>query len=636
MQSIGELVRKQESEWRSGTVTKSRYVHFNMKDRIDTIDAYLNSKHTSGETDSLGRDKPFFNIVVAQRNIWMRATDLDTKDVQFRADTSKEWLNVLLAKIFVRDWMRRERFATFLNTWGRQLAGYGSAPVKIIENNSGLHISVPSWQRHMCDPVEYGPNPKIDVLELTEGQLRRRVQTNGYNKDVVAALCAAKQDRQTQDGTPVDNRPDYIRLYEVHALLSRAVLLQAQGKPYLPADEDVFVQQMHVLSYVGKKMSSGRTSKKEYDDFCVYSGQEAEDPYLISHLIEEEGQTLAIGPVENSFQAQWMENHTAKTAKDTLDLCSKLVWQTADPMFVGQNVLDNIESGDILLHVMNMPLTKVDTSKPDIQLVSNFGEQWHALSREINGISEIMLGRMPAHGTSSSLIAMLLKEGHAMFEMMTENKGLHLVEMFRTRILPYIKRVKLNHSKEIGAVLEDNDVARVDAIFLKNEAIKRTNAHVLTAINDNLDNIKAGKPVQPIDVQGMLQQNTAALQASTALMGNQRFFKPSEITDLMWADQLKDFEWNMEVNITGEEADGMEIAAGLSQALAIVSQPGYDQNPEAQLIVRKMLSLSGILSPIEVASAAQSQRPALQPVAPTAPTAPAAPPPSSLPAPAMQ
>jgi hypothetical protein len=48
--------------------------------------------------------------------------------------------------------------------------------------------------------------------------------------------------------------------------------------------------------------------------------RERKDPYMITHLIEEDGRTLSIGAVEYLFDAQWMQNHTVKNMKDLLDL----------------------------------------------------------------------------------------------------------------------------------------------------------------------------------------------------------------------------------------------------------------------------------------------------------------------------
>lgn len=78
-ETIYDLVRKAEQNDQQGSTTISKYVTFDMRENIEKIDAYLNSKHISGDTDDMGREKPFFNIVTAAVNIWYRATDITVR-----------------------------------------------------------------------------------------------------------------------------------------------------------------------------------------------------------------------------------------------------------------------------------------------------------------------------------------------------------------------------------------------------------------------------------------------------------------------------------------------------------------------------------------------------------------------------
>lgn len=610
MQSVGEIVRKQDTEYRRGNVQISKYVSYSMHDIIEQCHAYCNSKHITGETDVLGRDKPFANIVIQLRNVWFRATDVDRKNLKFRATTSKEVINAILAKHFVREWMRKNDFGSFLNKWGLKQATYGSAAIKAIENDSGLHISAVDWLQHICDSVDYGPNPKIDVIPLTAGELKRRIKTHGYDAGQVKLLLNAIETRKTLDGQRKDNKSEYIILYEIHAMLSRAQLLAGQYKKSSPTDEDIYVDQVHVISYVGKKEGRG---KVEYQDFTLYAGEEDGDPFMLTHLIEEDGRTLAIGPVENAFTAQWMRNHWAKIEKDTLDMANLLVWQTADPSFVGQNMIDSMQSGDILIHAINMPLTKVDTSKTDIANVSNSGATWKMLAAEINGVSEAQLGIMPPSGTSGTQLDSLLRENYSLFQTVTENKGLSIIKLMRWKVLPFIKRRLLNHTDEISVALDEEDVAQIDAMYLKDAAIKKTNTQTMQAINANLDRISQGQPVQPIDTSAMLQNNMSNMQESLDMMGNTRFFKPSEITKKMWSEQLKDFEWDMEIDMTGEGEDMQEVLAAYAQALTAVMTPGFEQNEKAKAFVGKMLEVTGAMNPMQFAGLKSAPAPAAMP-----------------------
>jgi len=63
--TIGSLIRELEDNYVDQSVRSGKYVDFDMHETIEKIHAYLNSRHISGDTDDMGRDKPFFNIVTA-------------------------------------------------------------------------------------------------------------------------------------------------------------------------------------------------------------------------------------------------------------------------------------------------------------------------------------------------------------------------------------------------------------------------------------------------------------------------------------------------------------------------------------------------------------------------------------------
>ena len=620
--SIGEIVRKAEDDYLRGTTQISKYVDFSMAETINTIEAYLNSKFTTTPKDSLGRDKPFFNIVVAAANIWQRATDIDRKDIRIRATKSKDFIDSFLATVLVQDWMRRENLGAFLNEWGRVLARYGSAIVEFVESDGKLHINVWPWNRSIVDSVDFDPNPKIKLLELTEAQLR---QNESYDQDVVDALISAKTARQTVDKKTKDSKSDYYKLYEIHANLSRAQYKKAKGEEPADGDGKIFFEQMHVVSFVGGQ-SKGRGQKKDMEDFILFSGKKEKQTQLLTHLIKEDGRTLSIGAVEHILVPQWMMNHSVKAVKDQLDLASKLIFQTSDPKFVGQNVLMAIENGNILIHAVNQPLTQINNGSHDTAQFQNFAAAWKVQANEIVGISDAMLGASPKAGTAWRQTEALLTESHNLFEDMTENKGLYLEQMFREFIIPHIKRTKLDTAEEIAATLEANDLHRIDARFIKNMSRKLVNGRVK-------EMMIAGNLPSPEEHQAMMAQTQGDIQDSLNGFGNQRFFTPSEISGKTWKQQFKDLEWELEIDVTGEAKNVQEFMATLATTLKVIADPGYAQNKQAQMVVGKILELSGSMSPLELQEAAsaaaippqpQPQKVVPQPVAGAAPAVPGA------------
>lgn len=573
-ESLGVIVRILEQDFISGTGTlMSKYVRTDLYEDINKIYAYLESKHISGDKDSMGRDKPFFNIVLASRNVWFRATDIDRKDIKLVPKKLEDTIGTFLLNAQLQKWMTEERFGVFLNTWGLELAGFNSIPVKFIEKDGKLNISVTPWSRIICDQINFNANPKIELLELTEDELYSR----GYDKKMVDNLCEAEKARELTNKQKQDNKNNYFKIYEVHGKLPLSFLT---GKE---SDKDEYVQQMQVLSFVATKKTNG------YDEFVLYKGKEEKDPYMLTSLFPATDGSISLnGSVKNLFEAQWMENHTKKAIKDQLDLASKLLFQTADANFVGQNALSAIENGDILIHQPNMPLTQVQNNSHDISALQNFGAEWKQLSSEINGISEAMLGVAPKAGSAWRQTEALLQESHSLFEQMTENKGLAIEDMLRERILPFLKK-KLDNSDEIAVTLGEYGLSQIESKYIKNQAIKRTNDQTKqTILNGGIAN-PADMQLAEEQVKGELSQH-----------GNQRFFKPSDIDSVTWKEIFKDLETNIEIDVTGEAVDTQATLETLKTVLNVVVNPNFQNNPKAQLIIDKILTRTGQLSPLEL------------------------------------
>jgi hypothetical protein len=576
--NVAELVRRNEQDFISGNTTLSKYVDFSLSETLNTIDAYLNSKHISGSTDSLGREKPFFNISTAAANIWQRATDIDRRNIKIRATKSTDMFFDFLATQHLQKWMRKENFGQFLNDWGRTLAQYGSAVTKFIQAGGELHAMVIPWNRLIVDPVDFDNDVVIEILELTPAQLRKK---KGYDKDMVESLIEAATARETTDKQRKDNKNSFIKVYEVHGEMPLSWLTQNED------DDKTYVQQMHVVSFVASKRGRG-----EYDDFCIYKGKEAKHPYMIAHLLKEDGRTLARGAVENLFDAQWMVNHTKKQIKDQLDLASKLIFQTADENYIGRNALSELSTGDILTHAPNQPLTQLANNSHDITALQNYGTEWKNLAMEVNGISESMMGQTAPSGTAWGQVEAILQESHSLFELMTENKGLALEAMLREFVIPFIK-TKMDTTDEIVAVLEAHDIDKIDKKFLPYEATKRLAKKLIDYIG------KTGEI--PLVTRDMVDTEERNVKEQLLQQGTQRFFKPSDLEDITWNKLLEDFEWEVEVDVTGEQSNDQADMATLSTIFqTIAGNPQILENPKVALLFNRIVEKTGVLSPVEL------------------------------------
>lgn len=593
--TIHELVREAIDNDKSDVVL-GKYVSHNMRETIEKIDAYSNSKHISGETDVDGREKPFFNIVKAATNVWWRATDIDRKNIRIKPGKRNQVALALVATILLQRWMRKVYFGKFLNKWGRSLGRYGSSICKFIEKNGELHPKVKSWSDMIVDPIDFESSVKIEKIELTPAQLRKREE---YDQEIVQKLLEDTQSRETSEEADKDKRDDYITLYEVNGELPLGYLPEYASEAY----EDVYRQLMFVITFQENKETGD-----EWNDYTLYAGKMRKEPNMITHLIEEEGRTLSIGAVEDLFEAQWMVNHNKKNEKDLLDLISKIFLQTSDRNLKGKNTLSDFKLGHIVHHAEGKPLTGISLVNQinTITALQGSADQWRMLGREIVNASEAMLGEAPKSGTAWRQTRAILRENHSLFETMTENKGLAIEEMMREYIIPHLKK-KMDNTDEIAEILEEYQIKQIDVMYVPNEAVRMVK-------QKRREMALSGLYISPERQQELIQQYTEELQGGLNQLGRQRFIRPSDIPTKTWKEALKDFEWEVVADVTHEDEDTQAMLDTLGTTFQVVAgNPQILEDPKVKLIWDRILTLAGGISPLELDAIQSAPAPAAMP-----------------------
>jgi hypothetical protein len=86
VKSIYKFVAAQRDSYRSDKITVTEGYNFSQYETLRTIELYDNDRFVTGNIDGLDRQKPLFNIVSFRKNVAIRATDLDTKDVKIESE----------------------------------------------------------------------------------------------------------------------------------------------------------------------------------------------------------------------------------------------------------------------------------------------------------------------------------------------------------------------------------------------------------------------------------------------------------------------------------------------------------------------------------------------------------------------
>ena len=591
--TICETVRDMEQSDSSGIVRLSKYVQFNQRERINTSFAYLNSKHLSGDTDHLGREKPFKQIIIPVRNVVYRATDIDRKHITIGADKNSQVIPSLLASVKLQLWMRKENFGQYLNDWGLELSNHNAAISKFVDKGDELISKIINWDKMIVDPIDFYANPQIEKIDFTPADLKKQ---KNYDQEVVEELLENLTKRKTTEGMDKDDNSNYITVYEVHGEFPLSYITEDEK------DDETYVQQMHVICYqaTGEYGSKGN---EKYNDYTLYKGREKQSPYEIDYLIKQEGVTYPGGVVQELEQAQWMTNHYEKLLKDKLD-GSKDIYQTDDASYLGKNATTDIENGDVLTYEQGKPLTKINTDTNIVPLQSA-GAGWMALANLIGGINEAMIST-PKAGTAWRSLQAQLQEAHSLFELMKQNKGLALIKNFRKYVIPFFKK-QLDTKDEIMGVLEDYQIKQIDSIYLPAETNRRVN-------QKKKDTILSGEIYDPSMEQADMAEMGQQIQGE--LSGNRRPISPSE--DKTWKEEFKDLNFdNLDIDVTGEGKDFEGNSETFKSILGFLANlQGRPMTPQEEMIFSKMLINTRIVSPLELSFTPQPpQQPVNQPQA---------------------
>lgn len=567
---IHEIVRNLEKTYKD-KVQLGEYVSYSMYDTIQRIQAYLNQKHVSGEYDSHDQKKPFDDIVTEAVNARERATDIDVSSINFIALTIKHVTATEIFKVLVQEWMQEENFGLFLNDYGRKLAQYSTAMIKAIEKEENgetkLCVEILNWNNVIVDPINIKHGPIIEKLYLTESQLYEK-----YPIDNVDNLITTK--RELIDGKQMSNDSDFFEIYEVHT------------EEYDKKTKKM-VYKMYIITYLTNK--SG-----EYNDFILYEGKEEKSPYILAYLTPPDERTLAMGVVEQLFDKQWLVNHYSLITKKQLDFSTKIGFQTSDQSFLGRNVLNDFDTGDILVTKENKPLTQLNNVSASLTQAENVKSEIKGSSRSISGVSEAMAGEVKS-GAAWRQTEAMLQESRDLFNKMKEQKALYIQELFREHVIPFLmKRVK--NKKEITAILDSKAIEKIDTMYITAEAVKKANEKagkmLLENANKELDEMNT---IENLDIAG----ETEKLSQELKQQGNQRFFKPDD--DISWGEYFKDFETKIIIDITGESTNSQMNVDTLKNIFGILANnPQALSNPNSKMVFSEILRQTSGISPLQI------------------------------------
>jgi len=271
--------------------------------------------------------------------------------------------------------------------------------------------------------------------------------------------------------------------------------------------------------------------------------------------------------------------------KDTLDIVSKLIMQTSDARYVGRNVLNAVETGDIFIHDVNMPLTRVANDKPDITALQNFGSMWRGLGQEITSTPEALRGMTPVSGTPLGTTEIVTSQGIGIHEYRQGKIAEFWQEIYRDWVLPHM-RDEINKGSKW---LDDLTLAELQDVAEK-VSTKETNDRIKQAI-------LSGKMVTP-EEQALMQE----VVKETFMKGGEKRFLEA------FKDEFADLPMDVEISIKNKQKNLADVVNKLNSVFRTLFTPGaiqaVQQNKGLSELLNNILE-SGGMSPVNFSSFTQ-------------------------------
>ena len=545
---------------------------FSQKGQINTIEFYTNSKYLNGQRDELSREKPFYNILNGMCDVENAAKDLDTKDISVMSDDGNHYLESFLLSKDIQVWMKETSFAKFLNDMRDVHTRYGSVLVKkvIKEQDDGskvLSLELPEWKNVMTDQVDIINSPIVEIHYMTASQLAKQTE---WNQDAIKRVLKKLKGLGSNKRVPI---------YEIRGEFSQSIYLNAEGKQYIPSDETKYSYQLYYLA--GEPVESGKTTYLDATE-VLYCEDNTEKVYKYLARKPRAGRAFGVGIFEEGEEAQVWTNDAVLKQFRAMEYTTKVIGQSASKKLKGRNLLTETDDGTILEHEDGKPITNLMLAPAGgLAQYENLIQLWfNQLEKTTQGFA---MQRGEVTTKNFRLQSMALGQSWKSFELLQQELGIFLTEIFEDWIMPYLAR-QFSTQHILAYEFSPEELSEID----KNFSIANANAKAI-------DLMLQGKIVTPEQYKGFLDTYDQIIKQTK---GHRFIDIPKSF--------YKNLKAKVTVNITGEQKNKAQAIEALQSVLPLVND-----NPTLKnIIIMRLIELAGAnISPVNVSTAmAENQK----------------------------
>jgi hypothetical protein len=549
LEDIFKQVRHEIDDYKNGTIKIANGYNFNTYRLINKVIFYTNSKFESGDKDSRGRKKFFYNIVLFRRDTTKRLIDVDIKHFRIFSQNTMRQIKALFLEHGFKNWARDNDFGELLNEMAEDAATFGTTIIKLSKK---LVPDVVDLRNVYFDQSAENLSKARYIIEehlLTPAGLLEKKEDGWQNVDDLL-------ERWKESGE------EFIKVYERQGICPESWVKKG-GK------DNKFVKSWFFVADVDdyKKTRSGIIE----NGLVLWKGEVDEYTYFDFSIRKQKGRLLGVGDVELLLDAQIRRNEIANQKSVAMEISSKHLFITPDDTsLVGSNFITDYIDGTIL---RGTSLTPVATENRDLSSWKSEEQMWDLLADRLTFTYDVVRGESVPATTPATNALIQERQSLGNFGLMRQNFGLFLERFVGKYLLP--KLVKQFNEKELLQIISNSldDIEQVDAFLI--EELKKN------YISQYFEETGFAPPEEELaDYEKKIKKEISKGGLVRAINYGKGYFK--------------DFEYQVIVNVVNEKVDPTTEVINLQNFLNQIVNPQVLQDPLLRRFIYKIAEKIGI------------------------------------------